>query len=97
MTVGFTQTKDDINNRAGQLATQLRDTLAACVAFNGYLNDAATTDTFLAGVGIAGDDITRLRAAFVDAQKLSDIGHGQGVQAAPNDFFFNLRHLTGVV
>jgi hypothetical protein len=97
MTVGFTQTKDDVNNRAGQLAVGLRDTLAECVQFKAWLDDAATTDAFLSGLGFSSGEITLLRASFTDLAKLSDISHAAATQSPANDFWFNARHLTGVV
>jgi hypothetical protein len=97
MTVGFSQTRDDVNNRAGQLATQLRDDLARCVQFKAWLDDAATTDAYLTGLGYTSGEITTLRASFVDLAKLADIAHAQATQSPANDFFFNAKHLCGVV
>lgn len=97
MSVGFPVTKQEVDNRAGQLVVQLRDTLADVVAFKAWLDSATTTDAFLQGLGYTAGEVTLLRASYTDLKKLSDVSHAQAVQAAPSDFFFNAKVLAGVV
>lgn len=102
MSVGFTLTKADLDTRAGQLAQALRDDLARCAAFCDLLNDTsivppANSDAFLQGLGYSASDITTLRAAFTDLKALYNVAHAAGTVASVNDFFFNAKHLTGVV
>ncbi len=93
---GFTLDAATINNRAGQLVVQLRNDLEAVKQYNAWLIDAATTDGYLGSLGVSGADITALRSAFTDLMALYNVAHG--VQATgQSDFFFNARHLTGVV
>lgn len=100
MTVGFGQTAADINNRAGQLVVSLRDDLERIKVFAAWLNDAATTDTFLNNAGITGSassgDVKTLRDSLTDLMALYNVAHGVQATGA-SDFFFNAKHLTGVV
>lgn len=93
---GFTVDAGTINNRAGSLVVQLRQDLDAIKQFNAWLTDAATTDGYLQGVGVSAADITALRASFTDLMSLYNVSHGVS-STGVNDFFFNARHLTGVV
>lgn len=97
MSVGYGITKPDIDSRAGQLVVSLRDDLVRILQFKAWLDDAATTDQFLAGLTYTAGDIATLRAAFTDLAKLSDISHAQAIQAVANDFWFNAKHLTGTL
>ena len=99
MAVGFTATKADIDARAGQLAMGLRDSLQRCSDFCDLLNDTTIfpNDTALTGLGYSPAEVTVLRAAFTDLKKLWSIAHANATQSATNDFFFNAKHLTGVV
>lgn len=95
MAVGIPVQKADVDNRAGGLVVQLRNDLAACVQFKGWLD--SVNDAFLTGLGYTAGDITLLRGSFTDLVALSNIAHAAGTQPAANDFFFNARNLTGVV
>lgn len=97
MSVGYGITKQDVDSRAGQLVTSLRDDLIRILQFKAWLDDATTTDQFLTGLGYTAADVATLRAAFADLAKLSDISHAQATQAVANDFWFNARHVTGVL
>jgi hypothetical protein len=100
VTVGFPVSAIDINNRAGQLVVQLRDDLERVKQFAAWLNDATTTDAFLNAAGLTGSvssgDVQTLRAAFTDLLSLYNVAHGTA-STGVNDFFFNAKHLTGVV
>jgi hypothetical protein len=41
--------------------------------------------------------VTVLRAAFTDLKALYTLSRAGATQPAANDFFFNAKHLTGVV
>lgn len=99
MSVGFTATKADLDARAGQLAMGLRDNLQRCSDFCDLLNDTTIfpNDAALTALGYTAGEVTILRAAFTDLKKLKDIAHAAATQASTNDFFFNAKHLTGVV
>jgi hypothetical protein len=100
MTVGFPVGAIDINNRAGQLVLAIRDDLERIKQFTAWLNDAATTDAFLNSAGISGStssgDVQTLRASFTDLLALYNVAHG-AQSTGVNDFFFNAKHLTGVI
>jgi hypothetical protein len=101
MSVGFPATKGDIDSRAGGLAVALRDDLYRCSQFCGWLQSAAQTDAALIGLGYTQAEVTLLKAAFTDVGgtgiSLYNVAHGGTLPGSPNDFFFNLKLLTGVV
>ena len=94
MTVGFPAEAGQINNRAGSLAMALRDTFRDIKDFNDFLNGKAEAD--LTALGFSPEEVTLLKASFVDLNKLGLIGIGQEIQPAPNDFFWNAKNLLGV-
>lgn len=95
MTVGYPVSLADVNARAGQLATALRDDLAAIDRFNAWI--VAQPDAFFTGLGMAGADLTLLRAAFTDLDKVYLLAHALATQPAASDFFFNAKNLSGVL
>lgn len=99
MSVGFTATKADIDARAGQLVMAVRDGLARCAQFCDLLNDTSIfpTDAALTGLGYTQAEVTQLRAAFTDMKALYSVARAAGTVPANNDFWFNAKHLTGVV
>ncbi len=99
MPVGFAIAKADIDNRAGSLAMTLRDDLARCAAFCDLLNDTGifANDQALINLGYTQAEVDTLRASFTDLKKLWSISHAAATQGATNDFWFNAKHLTGVV
>jgi hypothetical protein len=95
MAVGNPALRQDVDNRAGGLAVQLRNDLYACQQFKLWLD--SVNDAFLTSLGYSTADITTLRASFVDLTKLHDIAHAAATQSAASDFFFNAKNLFGVV
>jgi hypothetical protein len=97
MSTGYAVTKTDLDNRMGALVLNVRQALAACVAFKVLLDDATILpDATLTTLGYSGAEITMIRAAFTDLKKLSDISSAAATQASTNDFWFNAKHLTGI-
>jgi hypothetical protein len=90
---GYPITKDIINSRAGYLVKTLDDTLDGIVTLSDYLDGNSADDL---GLGFTPEEVTLLRAAFTALAKLSDIAHGQDVQAQASDFFFDAKQLTGL-
>jgi hypothetical protein len=93
--LGFPTNKIDVDSRAGQLALTLRDTFVQVVTFKAWLD--TQTDAQLIGLGYVQAEVNLLRAAYVDLTNLNNIAHAQGTQPAASDFFFNAKHLTGLV
>jgi hypothetical protein len=96
MSVGISVQKVDVDGRAGGLVGQLWRNLDEVRRFKLWLDDGTHDDAFLTGLGYVAAEITVLRAAFTDLDKLRLISHAGAVQAATNDFFFNAKKLTGV-
>lgn len=104
MTVGYSLTKADIDNRAAGTIVQIRDGLQRASDLCALLNDTniVANDAFLTGLGYTAGDVTLLRAAFTDLGAVSGsslyrIFKGQAALAGANDFMFNAKRLTGVV
>lgn len=93
--LGFPTNKLDVDSRAGQLALTLRDTFVQVVTFKAWLD--TQTDAQLVTLGYAQAEVTLLRAAYVDLTNLNNIAHAQGTQPAASDFFWNAKHLTGLI
>jgi hypothetical protein len=93
--VGFPLLKTDIDNRAGSLVVQLRDTFEKIRLFKAVL-DAFAADADLIALGYNQADVTLLRAAIFDLDKLRQVGVAGATQASVNDFWFSAKKLTGV-
>lgn len=74
MSAGNPQGLSDWNNRAGQLAIQLREILHNIQVFKSELD--AVTDATLTGLGMAQTDVDDLRSAYADAADLATIFTG---------------------
>jgi hypothetical protein len=96
MSVGFPVTKADMDNLAGRLALALWQAFDDVRVFKLGLDDSIHNDAYLTALGYSGGDITSLRAAFTDLDKLRQISHAGAIQAATNDFWFNAKNLTGL-
>lgn len=94
MTLGYPQGKAQIDAKAGALALTLRNTLRDIVQFKAFLDGKIDTD--LTGQGYTTQEVTDLRAIFVDLKKLSDIANGSATQPAASNFFFNATKVYGV-
>lgn len=94
MTLGYAQGKLQVDSKAGALALTLRNTFRDVVQFKAFLD--SKTDTDLTNLGYTAQEVTDLRAAFIDLKKLSDIANGQATQPAASNFFFNAVKLYGV-
>lgn len=93
--LGFPTNKLDVDSRAGQLALTLRDTFVQVVTFKAWLD--TQTDAQLIGLNYTQAEVTLLRAAYTDLVNLNNIAHAQGTQPAASDFFWNAKHLTGLI
>lgn len=99
MSVGYTFTKSDIDQRAGGLVVAVRDALDRARQFNALLlnTNIVPNDAFLTAMGYSAGEVTTLRAAFVDLNSLYNVSHAAATVPSTNDFFFNAQKLTGVV
>ena len=69
MSVGYMTVKSNIDSRAGALAVELRDKLVEVRNFKYWLDAAVDAD--LQGYGYDATDISRLRSAFADLDKVA--------------------------
>lgn len=98
---GFALKADDINNRAGQLARAVWQSLDDARAFKLWLDDTSHNDTALgpSGVGVTSADLTIIRNSFADlggASGLWAVSHGSFAPAGANNYFFNAKSLGGI-
>ena len=104
MSVGYSLTKADIDNKAAGLVVGVRDNLRRCSDFCTLLNDTTiiANDAALIALGYTSGEVTTLRAAFTDlggasGSSLYRIFTAAATLGGANDFMFNAKHLTGVV
>jgi hypothetical protein len=98
VSTGYVIDKATVDNTMGRLVTALRNDLVAIVTFKALLDDTTILpDATLTGLGYSSGEITTIRAAFTDLKKLSDIANATATQSSTNDFWFNAKHLTGIV
>lgn len=95
MTAGYPVQLNDVNTRAGQLVTALRDTFDDIHRFASFV--AAKPDSFFTNMGMSTDDLATLRAGLIDLDALYQVAHAQRQQVGNNDFFFNAQNLVGVL
>lgn len=91
MAVGIYSTKSDVDARAGQMAQQVRDALAAITSFKLWLD--AKTDPDLTALGYAAGDIATLRSAITDLDKVNQVYLGLAAQTPAYDFRTFAKHL----
>lgn len=97
MSVGYTTTKSDIDNRAGSLATTLRDDLQKIRTFKAWLDTQPDGNlTGLTPVPYTQAEVNTLRSAFVDLDKLAQIYLGLTTQATTYDFQTFAKQVVGV-
>jgi hypothetical protein len=97
VSAGYQITKATLDNTLGQEIGTLWTALDAVNRRNTWLNDSSHSDAnLLTPLGYTGSEITTLRAAFTDLNKLWQISHAAATQAAANDFFFNAKLLGGI-
>ena len=104
MSAGLSLTKADLDNRAASVVIGLRDNLRRASELCALLNDVTIipNDAFLTTLGYTAGEITWLRGAFTDlggtGVSLYRIAIGAVAgPGSPNDFYFNAKHLTGVI
>lgn len=104
MSTGLSLTKADFDNRAATIYMGLRDNLRRASEFCALLNDTTIVpnDAFLTNLGYTSGEVTTLRNAFTDlggtGTSLFRIATGAVAgPGSPNDFYFNAKHLSGVI
>jgi len=97
MSAGFPLSKADLDNTLGREVGAVWGALAAISTRNVWLNDSSHSDgNLLTPLGYSGSEITTLRAAVTDLNKLWQISHAAATQSPANDFFFNAKLLGGI-
>jgi hypothetical protein len=97
MSVGLPVDKGTLDQRAGSLAWQLRETFEQIQIVKDWLD--ATPDATLeaAPYSYSSGEVATLKSAFTDMSNLGKIANGsQGGQTAPNNYLFWAAKLTGV-
>jgi hypothetical protein len=97
MSVGFTTTKADLDQRAGAIALDLRSVLYRVQIFKAYLDTVTVAQLQALGYATSPDEASQLKSAFTDMDKLRTIYEGTATQATTYDFRTFSKLLTGVV
>lgn len=91
MSLGFPSAKTDIDARSASLTLQLRDTFVRVQNYNTWLQ--ATPDATLQALGYTSGEVTTLKGAMFDLNKLYQVSTAGATQATVNDFWFNAKSL----
>lgn len=95
MSVGLPVTKQELDQRSGDIARTFQRLAGDVTTLKGYLD--ATTEPILIELGYTANDVAVLKTAITDLEQLCvKIGYGQEGLAAPKDFTVFLRQLWGV-
>lgn len=92
--VGFPRTKEDIDFRAGTLATQLRNLMTDIKRFGELLNQG--NDAYFISLGYDQESVDYLQAAFTDLYELQRIYNGQASLQTPKNYHNSSLLLMGV-
>ena len=96
MSAGYAITKAGLDSTLGQEIGAVWTALDTASRRNTWLNDSSHSDAnLLTPLGYTGSEITTLRAAFTDLNKLWQISHAANTQSPASDFFFNAKLLGG--
>lgn len=97
MTVGFPLTKDQLDTRLGQIAMTIRDQLLEASRLKAKLDTLTTSDLVALGYDeTTKSEVSTMKSAYTDLDKLAQIANGQATQATANDFLFWAKKLLGV-
>lgn len=92
---GYTISKADVNNRAGNVAIAIRNDLREAAAFKAWLDTQADAD--LVALGFVQAEVNTLRSAFGDLNQLETIYTGAANLATAKDFRTFAKLLVGVI
>lgn len=95
MSVGFSQDRTAIDNRAGSLSAQTRDLLTQIQHFQLFLSGKSDADLMNMPNGYTQDEVTLLKSAILALDQLRLVAQGQATQSAENNFLFFSNQLTG--
>jgi len=94
MSVGLPVTKDELDQRSGDLARSFQNNFQDTATLQSYLD--ATDQATLEALGYTPDDVAALKTAISDLSQLGRIWAGAEALAAPKDFRTFVRRLWGV-
>jgi hypothetical protein len=98
VSVGYPQTKSEVDSRAGQVALAVRATLSQDVKnFKAWLDTVSDAALQAAPYGYSATEASQLRSAYTDLDKLRTIYEGTATQATAYDFRTFAKLLTGVL
>jgi hypothetical protein len=97
MSVGFTVTKADLDQRAGSIALDLRGVLYRVQIYKQTLDTLTVANLQALGYSASPDEASLLKSAFTDLDKLRQVYEGTATQATVYDFRTFTKQLTGVV
>lgn len=96
MAVGLGRSRADIDYRAGQLATALRNTFDEIDRFQAFLAGFPDADLEAAPIGYTTTDVAQLKSAFTDLAQLGAVYRGTATRTPAYDYRTFAKLLTGV-
>jgi hypothetical protein len=94
MSVGLTVTKQEIDNRSGDLARAFQDHFIDVNTLQSFLLRTPNAD--LEAMGYTADEVAALKTAYTDLAQLSQIWVGAAALPAAKDFRQFVQRLWGV-
>lgn len=94
MSVGLPVSKNEIDNRAGDIARSFQAAFDNVAVMKVYLD--GTVDADLVALGYTADEVATLKTAWADLTELGTIWTGQAALTAPKDFRTFVRRIWGV-
>jgi hypothetical protein len=91
---GYTVTKDNVQNRCGDISARVFSAFAEVRKVKAYLDTKADGD--LTTLGVSSSDVADLRSAFADLDQLANIFEGSANLITSKDFRTFAKRLYGV-
>jgi len=93
---GYPLTMASLNSQMGAAVVALMEAFQGINEVKSLLDDATrASDPILLELGYNQGEIDQARAGFAALANLDKIGHSAMAQPAPNDFWFDAKHLAG--
>lgn len=97
MSVGFPKARADVDDRAGSLATGIRNTFESIDQFKLFLDATPDSELIAPPYNYTTQEVAYLKSAYNDLAKLGRIYRGEISQTPPYDFTTFAKYLTGVL
>lgn len=94
MSVGISVTKQEIDSRAGEIASRFQGAFDDVAILKLYLD--ATPDETLVDLGYSAQEVATIKTAFTDLSQLGTLWVGTATLTTPKDFRAFAKQLWGL-